>query len=233
MSFPLPDRTPIDPTFLIGVEGSAPHQAKAPVGGKAKRIFDIIISLVALALLAPLFLMLALLIKLSDGGPVFYRHPRLGFRSQVFPCLKFRTMVLNGDEVFPAYLNAHPEAAREWTETRKLKADPRVTLVGAVLRQLSLDEIPQLINIIRGEMSIVGPRPIVGEEVKLYGVHAAAYLRTRPGLTGVWQVSGRNDVSYHERAAMDRAYVENWSFGTDLVLIVKTIPAVITSRGSY
>jgi exopolysaccharide production protein ExoY len=174
-----------------------------------------------------------LLVKLSDRGPVFYGHRRIGHNGKTFRCLKFRTMVVDGDRVLKAYLQANPRAMDEWRTTRKLQDDPRVTLVGAVLRKLSLDELPQLINIIRGEMSVVGPRPVVEDELELYENAAIYYLQSRPGLTGLWQVSGRNDVSYASRVAFDTHYVKNWSLSSDVVIIAKTIPAVCLSRGSY
>lgn len=205
----------------------------APIGGLVKRGFDIMGASVALILLSPLLLLLSLLVKFSDGGPVFYGHRRIGRGGRVFHCLKFRTMVENGDEVLAAHLAAHPECREEWRATRKLRRDPRVTRVGRVLRKLSLDELPQIINILQGDMSIVGPRPVVKDELDIYGSCAIFYLKSRPGLTGLWQVSGRNDTSYANRVALDRHYVENWSFSTDLVIIMKTIPAVCTSRGSY
>jgi exopolysaccharide production protein ExoY len=204
-----------------------------PIGGEKKRLIDIIFAGSSLAFLMPLFGLIALLIKISDGGPVFYRHWRLGHARRRFACLKFRTMVLDGDEVLRHHLMASSSAAREWVETRKLKSDPRVTTIGAVLRKLSLDELPQLINILRGEMSIVGPRPIVSDEVKKYGSHAELYFKARPGLTGLWQISGRNDKSYDERVALDCIYVRGWSLSTDIIIIAKTIPAVLTSRGTY
>ena len=177
--------------------------------------------------------MLALLVKLSDGGGVLYGHRRIGRNGEVFHCLKFRTMVENGDEVLAAHFARNPQSRDEWLATRKLQNDPRVTRVGAVLRKLSLDELPQIFNILRGDMSIVGPRPVVKDELELYGAAAECYLKSRPGLTGLWQVSGRNDVSYGTRVAFDRHYVENWSFTSDLKIIARTVPAVFSSRGSY
>ena len=136
-------------------------------------------------------------------------------------------------QVLAAHFAANPESRAEWQATRKLKNDPRVTRVGQVLRKLSLDELPQIINILQGDMSIVGPRPVVKDELDIYGSCAVFYLKSRPGLTGLWQISGRNDVSYDSRVALDRHYVENWSFSADLLIIMKTIPAVCSSRGSY
>ncbi|MEI5681459.1 MULTISPECIES: sugar transferase [unclassified Mesorhizobium] len=208
-------------------------EAQPPIGGAIKRGFDILGAVGGLVLLSPLFLMLAALVKFSDGGSVFYGHRRIGRNGNVFHCLKFRTMVPNGDEILAAYLATNPQGREEWEATRKLQNDPRVTRVGTVLRKLSLDELPQIINILRGDMSIVGPRPVVKDELELYGQAADYYLKSRPGLTGLWQVSGRNDVSYNARVAFDRHYVENWSFASDLKIIFKTVPAVFSSRGSY
>ncbi|MHB0950900.1 MAG: sugar transferase [Allorhizobium sp.] len=205
----------------------------SPVGGISKRGFDIFVASVALLFLCPIFLMLMALVKFSDGGRVFYGHSRIGHSGRPFRCLKFRTMREDGDRILKEYLETHPSAYEEWRATRKLQHDPRVTTVGGVLRKLSLDELPQLINIIRGEMSIVGPRPVVEDELELYDAAAHYYLRTRPGLTGLWQVSGRNDVSYDSRVALDSHYVENWSLMTDIKIIGMTVPAVCLSRGSY
>jgi exopolysaccharide production protein ExoY len=218
---------------ILSLRHLSEHTEQSPVGGFYKRSFDVAGSLAALTLLSPLLLMLALLVKLSDGGSVFYGHSRIGRNGQSFLCFKFRTMVQNGDEVLAAYLAADPASREEWIATRKLRRDPRITRVGTVLRKLSLDELPQLWNILRGEMSFVGPRPVVEEELEFYGKSVNCYLKTRPGLTGLWQISGRNDVSYLNRVAFDQHYVENWSFLQDMVIIVKTFPAVLSSRGSY
>jgi len=204
-----------------------------PIGGIRKRGFDIAGAIAAILLLSPLLVMLAALVKLSDGGRVFYGHRRVGRNGNVFFCLKFRTMVENGDEVLAAHFAKNPRSREEWLATRKLQNDPRVTRVGLVLRKLSLDELPQIFNILLGNMSFVGPRPVVKDELELYGPAADCYLRSRPGLTGLWQVSGRNDVSYGRRIAFDQHYVENWSFIADLKIIAMTIPAVFSSRGSY
>lgn len=205
----------------------------SPIGGVVKRGFDILAALLGLLLLSPLLLMLALLVKLSDGGSPFYRHHRVGYRGNSFGCLKFRTMAVNADKILAEHLRNNPESRAEWNATRKLRDDPRVTAVGAVMRKLSLDELPQFVNILKGEMSLVGPRPIVVDELDRYGSFAAHYLSARPGLTGLWQVSGRSDVSYDVRVAFDSSYVENWSFLGDIRIIVMTVPAVCLSRGSY
>jgi len=204
-----------------------------PTGGLVKRSFDVTSATLALLLFSPIFLMIAALVKFSDNGPIFYGHSRIGHNGRIFKCLKFRTMAVNGDELLRNFLRDNPLAAEEWKATRKLKVDPRVTVIGAVLRKLSLDELPQLFNIIRGEMSVVGPRPVVDEELNLYDSFAAFYLKTRPGLTGLWQISGRNDVSYESRIAFDTQYVQNWSLIGDVMIIAKTIPAVCLARGSY
>lgn len=206
---------------------------RLPVGGVLKRSFDVIGAAAGLILLSPLFLLVALLVKFSGGGSIFYGHSRIGRDGNPFYCLKFRTMMQNGDAVLAAHIAANPEARAEWQATRKLQKDPRVTNVGAVLRKLSLDELPQLVNVLRGEMSLVGPRPVVEDEIHRYGPAAIYYFKSRPGLTGIWQISGRNDVSYDARIAFDRHYVENWSFQKDILIILKTIPAVCASRGSY
>jgi exopolysaccharide production protein ExoY len=203
------------------------------IGGVWKRGFDICGALAGLIALSPLFLMLAAMVKLSDGGSVFYRHGRIGRNGQVFDCLKFRTMVPNGDEVLAAHLARFPDARDEWLATRKLKDDPRVTRLGIVLRKLSLDELPQIFNILLGDMSIVGPRPVVKKELELYGNAKSYYLKSRPGLTGLWQISGRNDVSYEQRVAYDMHYVENWSIVFDMKIILRTVPVVVAARGSY
>ena len=209
----------------------SPDTFALPVGGYGKRILDIGFASILILAFFPLFLMLALLVKFSDGGPVFFSHIRVGRNRCAFRCLKFRTMAVNSAELLRCHLEDNPEARGEWELTQKLKNDPRITAVGRVLRKSSLDELPQLINILRGEMSVVGPRPVIRNEIRKYGQHAEFYLRARPGLTGPWQVSGRNDVSYETRVAFDRNYVENWSLVTDLVIILRTVPAVLLGRG--
>ncbi|QRI66541.1 sugar transferase (plasmid) [Shinella sp. PSBB067] len=214
--------------FFSSIATGAP-----PVGGISKRSFDILVALAALVVLSPIFVLIMALVKYSDGGSVFYGHRRIGYNGSTFRCLKFRTMAENGDVLLQQHLEQNPEALEEWRATRKLQDDPRVTVVGTVLRKLSLDELPQLVNILKGEMSIVGPRPVVEDELELYEASAVYYLRSRPGLTGLWQVSGRNDVSYATRVAFDTHYVRNWSLTSDLVIVARTIPAVCLSRGSY
>lgn len=247
------DRTTTDPSWqrtvatitipprggFGGQGGGGPAKAKSaeqsarPVGGGFKRGFDIVAALMAILMLLPMFCLVAVAIKFWDRGPVFYRHRRIGLGGASFDCLKFRSMVVNGDEVLSRHLMASSAATLEWEQTHKLREDPRITTLGASMRKTSIDELPQLVNILKGEMSFVGPRPIVTAEVPKYGDAIGHYLRARPGLTGPWQVSGRNDLSYEKRVALDREYVEDWSFRRDVTIIAKTARVVISTRGSY
>lgn len=201
-----------------------------PVGGLPKRLFDIAVASAALLLLAPLLLTIAGAIKLLTGGDAIYRHRRVGYSGKYFSCLKFRTMVPNGDEVLQRHLENNPVAADEWRRMRKLARDPRITGLGYFLRKTSLDELPQLINILRGDMSCVGPRPIVAEELHFYGDCAFEYFRARPGVTGLWQVSGRSLATYEERVNYDLQYVRDWSLTSDLAILLRTIPTVLNTE---
>lgn len=200
-----------------------------PVGGMLKRTTDVVASALILVLLAPLIAGLALLIHLSSPGGVFYGHWRVGHRNVPFRCFKLRTMVANGDEVLARHFQAFPEARAEWEETQKLRDDPRVTPLGRVLRKLSLDELPQFWNVLRGDMSLVGPRPVPLDELTRYGRSARFYLSARPGITGLWQVSGRSNTTYLRRIAYDRVYVSKHSPGRDLVILAQTLPATVRS----
>ncbi|MEH6717855.1 MAG: sugar transferase [Aurantimonas endophytica] len=223
-----------DPAYLADfTDTQRPWEAFRPVGDWRKRAFDVALAALILLLLSPLFAMVMVLIRMSSPGPTLYGHERIGRGGRSFKCLKFRTMVPNGDEILAAYLAANPDAEEEWKATRKLRVDPRVTVVGSVLRKTSVDELPQLINILRGEMSLVGPRPVVFDELRYYGPRKVHYLAARPGLTGLWQVSGRSDTSYDQRVSFDCHYCENWTFVSDLLLIVRTVPAVLSRRGTY
>ena len=197
-----------------------------------KRVFDVVVSSLLLTILAPLFLYLMVRIR-ADGGPAFFAHTRVGVNGRPFACYKFRTMVRNAAEVLEALLAEDPRARREWHDTFKLKNDPRVTRIGAFLRRTSLDELPQLWNVLIGDMSLVGPRPIVEPELERYGDDAFYYLEARPGITGVWQVSGRSDTDYRFRVYLDSWYVKNWSLWYDIVILIKTIRVVITRAGAY
>ena len=207
--------------------------SQSALGGWSKRLVDSVLSGLALAAFLPFFALLCLAVKLSSPGPVLFGHERIGLRGKKFCCWKLRTMVCDGDAVLQAFLEANPEAKREWIETRKLTNDPRVTPLGHVLRKYSVDELPQLINVLRGEMSFVGPRPVVDDELERYGSYAQAYLSARPGITGLWQTSGRSDTSYEYRVALDHRYVRDWSFAEDFRILLRTIPVVFGARGSY
>ena len=208
-------------------------RSRSVVGGIRKRAFDVTAACAGLLFLFPLLLLIALMVKLADRGPVIYMHRRIGRNGRSFSCLKFRTMVPDADTVLERYLSADRQAAAEWRACRKLKDDPRVTPLGLVLRKTSLDELPQLFNILVGDMSVVGPRPVVSAELANYGASVEHYLSARPGLTGLWQVSGRNDIYYVSRVTLDRRYVEQWSFGRDLAIILRTVIVVLSSRGCY
>jgi exopolysaccharide production protein ExoY len=201
---------------------------------RAKRIFDVLVTICLLVLVAPVFVLIAAAV-LMDGGSVFYVHRRVGWQGRMFSCLKFRTMRTDAEAVLEAMLRDDPELRSQWEATQKLRHDPRVTCVGRILRKSSLDELPQLFNVLWGDMSLVGPRPVVPEELqRFYGPAAASiYLSVRPGVTGLWQVSGRSDTNYVDRVALDCAYVANMSIANDLGLLVRTVGAVIQRNGAY
>ena len=199
-----------------------------PLGGSLKRAMDLTIAIVALLAAMPVMIIVTLILWAS-AGPATFCHRRVGFAGKPFNCYKFRSMVANAEDVLKAYLEANPEAAIEWDRTQKLRHDPRVTFFGHILRKSSIDELPQLFNVIRGEMSCVGPRPIVSDELQRYGVHAGEYLTVRPGLTGLWQVSGRSCLCYDDRVALDSYYVQNWSPTLDVAILLRTIGAVMRS----
>ncbi|MCA3421230.1 MAG: sugar transferase [Roseomonas sp.] len=199
----------------------------------AKRALDIIGAGLGLVLLAPFFLIVALLVR-ADGGPAFFAHQRVGRGGKLFGCLKFRSMVIDSQARLEALLASNPAARAEWEATRKLKNDPRITRIGRFLRSTSLDELPQLINVLRGEMSLVGPRPVQEAEIdRYYGASAAHYMAVRPGITGLWQVSGRSETSYESRVALDVSYVSRPSMLTDLSILLRTPVAVLSRRGAH
>lgn len=206
-----------------------------PLGGRLKRFFDVLFASVSLALTSILFVFIALAIRLTSNGPVFFTHTRVGQGGKEFPCLKFRTMRTDADEVLNKLIAESPEAQEEFQKYQKLRNDPRVLpFVGTFLRKTSLDELPQFINVLRGEMSVVGPRPVTRSElVDNYGVHAQEVLRSRPGITGLWQVSGRSELSYAQRVKLDRRYIRNWSFWTDIALVIRTFSVLLTRKGAY
>jgi lipopolysaccharide/colanic/teichoic acid biosynthesis glycosyltransferase len=181
----------------------------------------------------PLMIAIALAVYANDGGPVLFRHRRVGRNGKTFYCLKFRTMAVDAETRLADLLANDPVARAEWAADFKLRSDPRVTRIGAFLRRSSLDELPQLFNLMRGEMSLVGPRPIVEAEIARYGWRFRHYCAVKPGITGLWQVSGRNDVSYRSRVAMDCIYAKRKSLWLDLWVLAVTVPAVLAKRGSY
>ncbi len=205
-----------------------------PTGGAAvaKRLLDVIGSLLLGLVFAPLMLVIVLLMRKGDGS-VIYRHRRVGRGGQMFSCLKFRTMVPNADEVLRDLLKKDPELQAEWTRDHKLRNDPRVTPVGRFLRRTSLDELPQLLNVLRGEMSLVGPRPVIREELLRYGRAVGTYLAAKPGITGLWQVTGRNNTDYRRRVVLDTYYVRNQNLLLDLYILLKTTGVVLGGNGAY
>ena len=196
-----------------------------------KLVFDLAAVTAGLVVLAPVLLALAVLVRL-DGGKVLFGHTRIGLNGRRFPCLKFRSMVVDSEAALRTLLSTNPEAAAEWAQTHKLTNDPRITKVGRILRTTSLDELPQLFNVLRLEMSLVGPRPIVDAEIARYGDDIAYYYETRPGLTGLWQVSGRTGTSYVQRVQLDTWYVKNWTLWHDIAILAKTVPAVLKRQGA-
>lgn len=201
-------------------------------GTSAKRITDIVIASVALVFVFPLLLVVATLIRLQDGGKAVYAQKRYGRNGRTFSCYKLRSMVANADERLQEILATDPEARVEWEETQKLVNDPRITPLGHFIRKTSIDELPQLINIIRGEMSLVGPRPIVENEIAKYGEYYRDYCAVRPGLTGLWQVEGRSDTTYEERVQLDVKYASSRTFTGDIMIMLRTVPAVLLSKGA-
>jgi exopolysaccharide production protein ExoY len=198
--------------------------------GLAKRVFDVVVASLSLLFLAPAFLTIALVIKLADGGAVFYRHKRVGRQGERFSCLKFRTMAVDSEERLARILVNDPTAAEEWQAHQKLRNDPRITAIGAFLRKSSLDELPQLWNVLAGDMSIIGPRPITRAELNRYGKERRYYLLVRPGITGLWQVSGRSSTGYERRIRYDREYLEEWSWLGEFWILLMTLPAVLNTR---
>jgi lipopolysaccharide/colanic/teichoic acid biosynthesis glycosyltransferase len=209
------------------------HEAKINPVVFLVRSLDIAIALVALIFISPLMVVVAFAIYAQDGGPALFSHRRIGLGGRHFRCLKFRSMAIDAEARLKQLLDSDPAAREEWAKDHKLRNDPRVTPLGAFLRRSSLDELPQLFNVLQGNMSLVGPRPIVDAEVMRYGKRFQHYCTVKPGITGLWQVSGRNDVSYRTRVAMDCLYAKAQCPRLYLWIIVVTIPAVISRKGSY
>ncbi len=198
-----------------------------------KRLIDLVGAGILLVLCAPLMGIIALLVEIESPGDVFFRQARVGENGRQFALLKFRTMCAGADEGFRDYLARNPALRLEYAQRQKLHHDPRLTRVGRLLRRCSLDELPQLLNVLRGEMSLVGPRPFLPEQSGLYGPSIHFYKQVRPGLTGLWQVSGRNQLSFRERVNLDITYMVNWSLWLDLAILLRTPWVVLTQRGAY
>ena len=213
------------------------HRGTPEPGAEARAAdrpaLDVAGALIGLALALPLGALIALLVRLDSRGPVLYRQRRVGRDGALFELLKFRTMHVDADDLVTRRLERDPDATLAWNEFQKLHDDPRVTRVGRILRRWSLDELPQLLNVLRGEMSLVGPRPILPEQRSLYGPDLRAYARTRPGLTGLWQVSGRNRLSFEERVELDREYLARRSAWLDVTILLRTLVVVLRGDGAY
>ncbi len=206
----------------------------SPVNRFFKRAFDLLVSIVGSILLLPLFMIIALLIKIDSRGPVLFIQERFGKEGKKFKLFKFRTMYMNADEKLNQYLEQHPELQQEWDQFKKLKSfDPRVTGIGKFLRRFSLDEAPQILNVLKGDMSIVGPRPYLVREKEEIEKSAAIIFRVKSGLTGLWQIKGRSELSFETRLKLDEFYVRNWSFLLDITIILKTFSAVLRGKGAY
>jgi exopolysaccharide production protein ExoY len=197
------------------------------------RLFDICASLALLLFLGPLMIVVATLIIVTNPGPIIFGHKRLGRDGRTFHCLKFRSMVTDSQDRLAHLLASDADARREWERDHKLKNDPRITPIGAFLRKSSLDELPQLFNVLRGDMSLVGPRPIVMDEVRRYGRYFSHYAQVRPGITGLWQISGRNNTTYRRRVALDVAYSRSRSLPLNIKILLMTVPSVLLAKGSY
>jgi Undecaprenyl-phosphate galactose phosphotransferase WbaP len=205
-----------------------------PLPRLLKDVMDLSIVIIGGLLSLPLIALIALLIKISSPGPVIYGQQRIGFRGSRFRAWKFRTMVRDADKVLDKYLAANPRLREEWEKNHKLQNDPRVTTkIGRWLRRTSLDELPQLWNVLLGEMSLVGPRPIVKAEISKYGESFDLYTKVLPGITGLWQISGRNNTTYAERVRLDSYYVRNWSPWMDLYILARTFKVVLRGEGAY
>lgn len=198
-----------------------------------KRVMDLALAIPVLVFVSPLMLAVFALLKIFDPGPALFTHTRVGRDGQPFVVFKFRTMRLDAEARLKHLLDTNPRAAAEWDQFQKLRHDPRVTLLGRFLRKSSLDELPQLFNILRGEMSVIGPRPVTAAEVQRYGSDLPFYMATRPGVLGLWQVNGRNELTYPQRVAYDVQYVQTWSIWLDMGIVVKAIPVVLLGRGAY
>jgi lipopolysaccharide/colanic/teichoic acid biosynthesis glycosyltransferase len=218
---------------VTAIIGQAPGPQLRFAKDGASDMTHFTIALVALLVLAPVMILIAMAVFCHDGGPVVFAHRRVGRNGRSFPCFKFRSMAADAERRLNELLANDPAARAEWEKDHKLRNDPRVTRLGAFLRKSSLDELPQIFNVLRGEMRLVGPRPIVDAEIKKYGHRFKHYCAVKPGITGLWQVSGRNDVSYRARVAMDCLYAQRHNVALDMKVLALTVPAVLMRKGSY
>jgi Undecaprenyl-phosphate galactose phosphotransferase WbaP len=216
---------------IVGLEVT--RQLLRPSARFAKRTLDLAITLLAAPLIALIVAAAGILIKLESRGPVFYGNERIGLHGKRFKAWKLRSMQVNGDAVLAEYLAKHPEEAAVWQATQKLRRDPRVTRIGAIIRKASIDELPQFWNVLVGQMSVVGPRPVLEKQIVLYGPSFNLYKQVRPGMTGLWQVSGRNELTFFERVKLDKYVIQNWSVWLDLYILARTAGVVLTAKGAY
>ena len=213
---------------------------ETPTGGLSqihssaiKRVLDLVLASIAVVFLSPLLILIYALLKIFDPGPALFTQLRVGKDGKTFTVYKFRTMRVDAQARLDQLLASDPRAAAEWSQFQKLRNDPRVTLLGRLLRRSSLDELPQLLNIVRGEMSVIGPRPVTSAEVHRYGIYYPYYIAVRPGVLGLWQVSGRNRLTYPERIALDVRYVRTWTIWADIVILFRAVPVVLFGKGAY
>ncbi len=233
----VPESSSVDPGIpaTASVAGARSRTARPDEARRdevrGKRAFDLTLACLALVVFAPIMLLIYVLVRL-DGGPGLFFHERIGRSGRPFRCIKFRSMVVDSERVLQQILATSEQARREWRRDRKLTDDPRITRLGWLLRKSSLDELPQLFNVIAGDMSLVGPRPIVAEELTRYRSSVRHYFRCRPGITGLWQVSGRNSISYDRRVALDRLYAMRCSLALDLKILARTVWVVLVAKGA-
>jgi Undecaprenyl-phosphate galactose phosphotransferase WbaP len=216
---------------IVGLEVT--RQLLRPSSRFIKRTLDLAIALLIAPLVAAVVGLFALLIRLDSAGPVFYGNERMGAGGKKFKVWKLRSMKVNGDQILASHLAENPAAAIEWHAHQKLKRDPRITRVGAIIRKTSIDELPQLWNVLVGQMSVVGPRPLLENQIALYGPSFNLYKQVRPGITGLWQVSGRNELAFQERVKLDKYVIQNWSVWLDLYILARTLAVVLTAKGAY
>jgi Undecaprenyl-phosphate galactose phosphotransferase WbaP len=230
-NFSLSDSVALDFNGVVGFQ--VLHNLLNPWSMVVKRLIDISVSIVAIFALAPFLALISLMIRISSPGPIFYRQSRLGKDGKEFKFIKFRTMYINGDEIFQQKLKEDKGFRDEWKKFQKVRLDPRITGIGAFLRKYSIDELPQLLNILKGEMSLVGPRPIMVNQREMYGPGYHDYTQIRPGVTGLWQVSGRNHTTFARRTELDMEYIQRWSLWLDVYIIFHTFKEVVSKDGAY